>query len=190
MALLLGVLAATNQWNPWLWVPALVFMLIGLVGDRLTEVTTIVFGFKMVARRVASEAKRIVGAPHVAGSGAVVAPAVQVSGTGRVIHRTVEENLTLSDEATASAVVVRPDTAVAKARAFDPTVMTESFTMDAVIAAQEALEQVSTPEELADRLVDYVRKADRSRLVTDLAALAPNELEALMRSVRSPGDET
>ena len=99
--------------------------------------------------------------PKVEGVGGLVAPAAEVHGVGKV---------------------TAPASATAKA--YDATVVTKSFTADAVIAAAKAMDEAKTPEELADRMVDYVRKTDGASLIQYLASLTPAELDATLAEVR------
>jgi hypothetical protein len=155
-AVLLGLLAL-----------AALLLLYGVAGHRLREFRSPALGATLDPVEVANEAEEVlaerpaVQVQEVAGKAHLVLPAARVSGVGHV------------------------EPARATAKAYDATVVTRSFTADAVIAAKKAVDDTKTPKELADRMVDYVRLADGTKLLEELASLAPDELDAVLKEFRA-----
>jgi hypothetical protein len=128
---------------------AVLLFIVALMGDRLKKAPG---GWEFYRGRIATAVRAEAPPPPITGTGAFEQAPAEVHGTGTVLERTAEDTISRVDEAAAQ--VVRLPTIDARAEAFQPTIVTS--TAQALIAASDALDTATSPEELAGRLVEYV----------------------------------
>lgn len=173
LLLILGIALA----NAFLLTGSLLMFVIAVIGDRLKKAPG---GWEFYRGRIASRAKAERPPPT----------------DPKVVVRTAEDSLTTTDRVEGQ--VVRAPTVDNRGKVFPPTVVQGSFTADAVIAAAKSLDTAKTPEELADRLIEYVEirsvpglrglSTDRIRLEQELFG-AILELQSLRKDGYEPSDE-
>jgi hypothetical protein len=148
----LSFLVGTAFFVAWLWTrdvsaigASLLFLIVGFLGDRLKKAPG---GWKFYRARFVRTA-RAERPPPVSGTGAWEQAPASVEGTGTVFPRTADDSLDEISEGV-DAPVSRHIEAHAEAA------LGVGLTLDAVIAAANAMDTANSPEELAERTIEYV----------------------------------
>ena len=159
---------------------ALVFGVLALFGDRVQELSGGGLKMKLVAERVAEATKRAVTHEGKLTFDAEIA-ARKIEGSGNVVAS--PPTIDARGEALPPSVVVTPDPARLKLTTYPPSV---------IIDAHDAIKEARTPEELAEKVVEFVRlvdRTDRQAVVDHLADLTPEQRAVLLDEAASEQTE-